>query len=151
MKPISISSSFVFKGVTLMPGDHIAFRTSKIPLPHVEAAVTHVDEDGRLHVFSTLLAPFAHIKDNGIFSLDEVGEIEVVYSGDVAVPMQARNVALRHGQRVKATIRDGRTFVGILLAAFDGIVTMWPERLVGDDSFVCDMFVVAGSKHFVPA
>lgn len=151
MQPVTPSSTFEFKGLTLKPGDHVAFQAKKIPLPHIEGAFTHVDEQGRMVVFSTLLVPFAHIKDNGSFAADEIGQIEVVRSGAEAVPLEARNAALRHGQRVKSTIQGGRTFIGILLAAFDGIVTMWPEQQVGNKKFVADGLVTGGSSHFAPA
>ncbi|OGZ46574.1 MAG: hypothetical protein A3J55_02680 [Candidatus Ryanbacteria bacterium RIFCSPHIGHO2_02_FULL_45_17b] len=96
MKKVTSKSAFVFKGIKLVTGDHIAF-TSKT-VPPIEAAFTDVDEGGNMNVFSSFLVPFRH---NGRFSPDDVCRIKVLRHGGEAVAMEARNPKLHHGQKVK--------------------------------------------------
>ena len=119
-----------FKGVELEIGDHIAFETSEVPLPHVEAAVMGV-KDGILDVFSTLLVPFQH---SGFFSEDSVGEIEIVRKAKEAIPSTS---PFEKDQEVTCEVK-GTTRRGFVIAAFDGIVVMKS----GDD------FVTAGADLF---
>jgi hypothetical protein len=141
MNNLSSVSVFTFNGVSLTTGDHVVFRAASIPLPHVEAAFTDVDEDGRMHVFSTLLAPFRH---SGAFSPEEVTGLMVVRKGAEAVLLGARRDPLtpfQHGQKVSCRI-DDRNHIGELIAAFDGILCAWNQE-VG--------FISGGSHFFSPA
>lgn len=102
----------------------------------MEACFTHVDENGKLHVFSTLLVPFQH---NGEFSVDEISKLKVVRCAKKSIWVQARNENLEHGQLVEAEIQ-GKKMQGELIGAFDGIVCAW----------VNNNFLTAGSHFFKP-
>ena len=114
-------------------GDHIAFQAKDIPLPHVEAAVITVHQDGVLEVMSTLLAPFQH---GGRFKEEEVGELTVVRTADEAIPLESRGKFTK-GASVSVRVGDD-THVGQVIAAFDGIVSAQQadgEYITGGTSF----------------
>lgn len=118
---------FVFKGQTLHPGDIIAFTTSIVPLPEVQAVVIAV-HDGVLEVMSTLLAPFQH---SGHFAENNVGQLLVICEAEEAIPRETRGKFSR-GQAVRTSVHDRhhdrlaefRSVTGNVLAAFDGVVVM---------------------------
>lgn len=108
-----------FKGVQIETGDVVVFRTPRVPLPEVQAAVMGVEENGQLSVLSTLLAPF---QDNGLFSEDEInGLLTVVYPAEIAIPQESRGKSFKKGEGVTTTIGNQR-FTGKVVAAFDGLV-----------------------------
>ncbi len=138
MKGLNADSIFTFKGVQIQTGDRVAISTPTIPLPcSIDACFTHIDEDGNLNVFSTLLVPFKH---SGIFKENEIEEIKVTLPAEKAALMESRNENLKHGMQVYCLIRDEQ-MEGQLIGAFDGIVAaITPEG----------KFITGGSKHFKP-
>ena len=107
-----------FKGVFLETGDFVAFQTNAVPLPEVQAVVIRV-KNGVLEVMSTVLTPFQH---GGKFTEDEIGQIMVVHTADVAIPQESRGKNFAKNQKVSVEIKGGEIHHGEVVAAFDGVV-----------------------------
>jgi len=133
---LSVNSKFTFKGLTLTPGDVVSLTAKSLSI-EVQVAVTHVDEEGNLSSFSTLLMTFQH---SGLFSPDDVKEIVIIKSGQESIATEARNPLLKYGERVKLLVNEIE-MDGILIAAFDGVVVAW-SPIYG--------FIYGGSIGFSP-
>ena len=107
----------IFKGKKIGVGDFIAFRTTAVLLPEVQAVVIRVEKNGVLEVLSTLLIPFGH---NGRFHEKEITELIIVYKASDVIPRESRK-NFRKGQLV-STCAHGKKETGRVVAAFDGII-----------------------------
>jgi len=106
-----------FKGLPLESGDIVAFTTTSVLLPEVQATVIEV-KDGVLEVLSTLLLPYKHI---GRFKEEEVGQIELIYPAKIAVPRESGQKKFQKDQSV-STLVGKVSHQGKVIAAFDGLV-----------------------------
>lgn len=97
-------------------GDFIAFQSSDVPLPEVQAVVIE-DNGDTVEVLSTLLVPFQH---SGTFKRSEMKNLMLVYPAGVAVPRESRR-DWRRGQLLRVTKGPHENVVAPLLAAFDGV------------------------------
>ena len=131
------NKTFSFKGKTLTTGDVLSIKSKSLPI-EVQLAFTHVDNEGNLDCFSTLIAPFKH---NGLFSPEDITDIEILYSGQESISKESRNPSLEYGRNVATDVK-GKIKEGVLIAAFDGIVAAWSKE---------DGFISGGSSFFSPA
>jgi hypothetical protein len=108
-----------FKGLELFPGDHIVFEAPGVPLSHIEAAVTKVDDD-TLEVLCPVLAALG---EPSVFTASEIGKIAVLRAAEDAVPRGSRERRFAPRQKVVANIR-GHAIAGEVVAAFEGIIVI---------------------------
>lgn len=131
--------SFIFKDVTLSPGDRISMVAKSVPVPCFQAAVSHGDASS-LTIFSTQLAIFQH---SGNFPAEDVEWLTIDYPAEQAVPLESR-AELRYCQRVTAPRVSGDKELYVM-AAFDGFVMAFDKTAPPDEAYVA-----GGSSYFVP-
>ena len=108
-----------FKGLDLSPGDYVVFEAPRVPLSHIEAAVTKVDED-TLEVLCPVLATLG---EPSVFKASEIGNIAILRAAEDAVPRGSRERRFAPAQKVVANIR-GHAITGEVVAAFEGIIVI---------------------------
>ena len=109
----------LFRGVTVEPGDLIAFRSNKLNLGEIQGAVVG-PVGGRLEVI-TLIKGI-----DGFFAEEDVQALRVVLPAAQAIPQESRGL-FSQGQQVSFHAGSER-LTGKVVAAFLGVITAFDSE-----------------------